>query len=119
MGLQKTIQSKGIDLTYWKLIEVNINKFDDRGKLYLAGYVSKEARDANIKNAIDGRNFPLRKADLDAYFGEDVLETDAITSWRQAYKYITELTIKTTSTDDEGEKIITETDGEFVGAVEI
>lgn len=57
MALIKSISTGfGIDATYWKIVDLNINWLDKNSHISLLGWADKTARDAGL-NPLDQRSF--------------------------------------------------------------
>jgi len=71
---------------YWRVIECNLNFFAGVGAIALAGYLTKQARNAG-KRPLDARQFPLQGASFDA-FQDAALQAAGMTPVKAAYLFI-------------------------------
>lgn len=110
MALQKNIATiYGIDATYWKIAEININWITKTSNTTLVGYVDQEAKIA-LKQPIAQRSF---------YWSGDTfpfditgLSKDGVNAVKVAYEVIK---AGDTMTNEQGETIVL---GEFTEAVD-
>ncbi len=111
MALLKTISTNiGIDATYWKIIDLNINWLRKICHVVLGGWSSKNIRDLE-KNPIDNRNFDFNDSNFPFIEDEPQNERQII--------YDKIKTQKVLETDYDGDQNdIIEVDGEFVGSVD-
>ena len=94
MALEKEIENvSGVSVSYWKVSGINLSFAGKRGSIMLAGYLSKEARDAD-KEQVSLRQINIENKIFDNYFSlVKMSETNAI---QLAYNYIADndLTLK-------------------------
>lgn len=64
MALSKKIKTNlGIDATYWKIVDLNINWLDKTSHISLLGWVDKNARDNGLK-PLTQRNFDFNNVEF-------------------------------------------------------
>ena len=64
MALIKKIKTNlGIDATYWKIVDLNINWLDKTSHISLLGWVDKNARDNGLK-PLTQRNFDFNNVEF-------------------------------------------------------
>jgi hypothetical protein len=81
----------GITACYWKVVRVDVDIFKKRVQLQVALYVSKEARDNNLR-PVAIRPFEIKNQnDFDTYFNIDCLSTQDNNPYSQAYVYLKSL----------------------------
>lgn len=111
MALDKKIQTNfGVDATYWKVVEVNINWHANCVHITMLGWVDRIARDSG-KQPIDQRTFDWN--------GEDFpfVDKEPQNERAQAYGKIKSLKVIQPDPTDLGKSVLT--DGEFVGEKDI
>lgn len=87
MALEKIIQHEtGTFSQYWRIVRVDLNYLTRQSEVVLLGYVSDQARLANMKN-LDSRNFSISDQDFDNFFNHQVLD-QSTNPVRQSYLYI-------------------------------
>lgn len=111
MALQKSIQTNfGIEATYWKVVEINVNWHEKRSHVTLLGWVDQGARDSG-KQPIDQRTFD--------WGGEDFpfVDKEPQNERAKAYEKVKLLQVVHPDPIDTEKTILV--DGEFAGAKDI
>lgn len=88
MALLKDItHPSGVTLSYWRIVEVNLNWYRLTGRIAVAGYTSQEARLAGAE-PLDVRTFRVEAETFPTYFSVEALE--ASNSLASAYAFVKE-----------------------------
>jgi len=74
----KTLDN-GYDVTYWRIIAINLNWARKRGQISLGGYKDRHQRFNNpVRGIMDTEHVPINRQAFETYFAADTLPNDSI-----------------------------------------
>lgn len=77
----------GVDVTYWKIIELNINYIQKFARIRLAGYKDITTRQDNME-FVESKYYNITPLKFDEYFSVDTLDNENVNPVKQSYFYI-------------------------------
>lgn len=77
----------GIDVTYWKIIELNINYIQKFARIRLAGYKDINTRQDNME-FVESKYYNITPLKFDEYFSVNALDNENVNPVKQSYFYI-------------------------------
>ena len=90
MALQIDKEHKTITLSYWRILQVNVNE-NGSGRIAIAGYRSELERDNDPSNHYEVKGYPIGPEAYAEYFAPEVCSDQGCNRVAKAYEWLSTL----------------------------
>ncbi len=87
--------------SYWRVVEVNINKADRRGRVLFYGYPDEARKGGRI---VGDKAYPVSEDQYDTYFGPDELNPEGKNPYAAAYELAMDTKDVSVPAEEEGQE---------------